>query len=299
MKKIFVVIITLALLAGCDETKPNVFPQDVAEKLEGVDTTYTISASEIPEADFRGVLIEDLTGVQCVACPNAAAAAAIIDSSATTNEVVVLGLYPTDPRVLTSPYPGYPDLRTEIAQDVAENIYDFGNQLPGGGINRVLFDGESRLNITYTTWGNRSNSFSGEKSIVNIQAETEQSLDNDSTINLSAKFSFTEDAENTPKILLFLLEDDIKHPQKSQAGKIDDYKHKHVVRRAYTPYNGSELLTGTEITEANAGVVVERGWKLTIPSFVDKDNASVAIVVAYSTDETREVIQCTELKLKL
>lgn len=298
MKKILLILCAGLFVYGCEETKPNVFPNTGAQTLEGVDTTYRIEEADVPDADFRGILVEDLTGVRCVACPNAAEAAAVIKENSTTNEVVILGLYPTDPKVLTSPYSEYPDLRTEIAQDVAENIFDFANLLPGGGVNRVMFNGESRLNITYTTWANRANSFTGEKSIVNIAATAEESTENDTTINLSATFNFTGDAESNPRITLFLLEDDIKHPQKTQDGKEDDYKHKHVVRKSYTPYNGSDLLTGDEITEASRGTVVERGWKLSIPSYVNLDNASIAILVSYSTDETREVIQCTELKLR-
>ena len=132
MKNVLIVVGLVFLLCSCDETKPNIFPDTGAEELAGVDTTYILPASEIPEADYRGVLIEDLTGVKCVACPNASAEAAAIMEDETLNEIVVLGLYPIDPPVLTFPYPNYPDLRTDIAQDIATSVYDYANQVPGG-----------------------------------------------------------------------------------------------------------------------------------------------------------------------
>ena len=39
------------------------------------DTCYQLDAVDMPAPEHRGVLIEDLTGVRCVACPNAAKAA--------------------------------------------------------------------------------------------------------------------------------------------------------------------------------------------------------------------------------
>lgn len=293
MKKIVVIILIAASWSACKESIPPIVFGD-SETLTLKDTCYQLTESEIPEAQYRGVLIEDITGVRCVNCPNAALTAASIKESATTNPVVILGLYPTGFRSFTFPYPDYEDLRTEIAQNVAANIFQFGS-LPAGGVNRKIFDGETKRDIPFSTWANRTNTFSGEKSIVNVEVSIQEI--NDSTFNINGDFVFMEAAEAQPFVTIMLLEDNIKHPQDGLDGLDKEYKHKHVVRAAYTPYNGTPLLT-CDISETSRGLRVEKGWQITVPEGVVVDESSIALFLNYNDNENKEVIQCTEVKLK-
>lgn len=293
MKKIFLIILVGTVWTACKESiPPIVFGESQTLTLK--DTAYVLPSTDIPDAQFRGVLIEDLTGVRCVVCPKAAAAAAEIKENATTNEVVILGLYPTGFNALTYPIDEYPDLRTDVAQNIGANIYQFSS-LPAGGINRMVFDGETKRDIAFNTWSNRVSTFAGEKTIVNVDLDLDQV--NDSTLNLNGNFVFMEATESTPFITIMLLEDNIKHPQYYSGGTDKEYKHKHVVRKAYTPYNGTPLLSG-DIEETSKGLKVEKGWQLIIPSNVILDNASIAVILNYNDNENREVINCKEVKLK-
>ena len=293
MKKLIAILAVVAVWSACKESVPPiVFGDDETVTLR--DTAYIVASADIPEAQFRGVLIEDITGVKCIACPNAAAAAAEIKDNATTNEVVILGLYPTGFRALTFPFPDYIDPRTEVAQNIGANIYQFAS-LPAGGINRKIFDGETQRDISFNTWVNRSNSFAGEKSDVNIDVTVDQV--NDSTFNVNGDFVFTTATDSDPFVTLILLEDNIKHPQYYSGGTDKEYNHKHVVRKAYTPYNGTPLLNG-EISETSRGLRVEKGWQIIVPNGVVVDEASIAVFINYNDDENREVAQCTEVKLK-
>ncbi|MDB4106952.1 Omp28-related outer membrane protein [Bacteroidia bacterium] len=292
MNKLIWCLVALALVGGCKESDP---PIDFGGKSALVlkDTVYT--TSDIPAADFRGVLVEDLTGVRCVACPNAADVAADVKANETTNPVVIIGYYPQAPRSLTEPFPEYLDMRTEVAQLVGTNIYNFSNILPAGGVNRRLFDGEQTLNAGFAKWVNQAKVFDGEKSIVNMELEKEQV--NDSTINVAAKFTFVSDADYTPFVTVLVTEDGIKHPQYYSGGTDKEYKHKHVVRLALTSYNGNPLITGSAF-EAVKGTVVEKGWQITITNGINIDEANIAVLVNYNDANNKEVIQCQELKLK-
>jgi hypothetical protein len=293
MKKLIAILAVIAVWSACKESIPPIFfGEDETVTLR--DTAYILASAEIPEAQFRGVLVEDITGVKCVNCPDAAAAAAEINASATTNEVVILGLYPTGFRALTFPFPDYIDPRTEVAQNIGANIYQFSS-LPAGGVNRKIFEGESKRDISFNTWVNRSNSFAGEKSDVNIDITVDQV--NDSTFNINGDFVFTAATDSDPFVTLILLEDNIKHPQYYSGGTDKEYKHKHVVRRAYTPYNGTPLLND-EINETSRGLRVEKGWQIIVPNGVVVEEASIVVFINYNNNENREVAQCTEVKLK-
>ncbi len=290
MKKNGIILALAVLWMGCEESTPVI----LFNTLELQDTAFVLSQSEIPEAEYRGILVEDVTGVRCVACPNAAEVASQIKKNATTNPVVVFGLYPTGLRALTEPFKDFEDLRTEVSQSIGDNIYQF-TSLPAGGVNRKIFDGETKRNIPFSTWASRANSFNGEKSVANLNVKIDQ-VDSDTFIvNTDIVFTKMPDAE--PFVSVFLLENNIIHPQDFIPNTIPDYSHQHVVRKAYTPYNGIPLIKDQNTT-MRVGLKVLRGWKIVIPDGVDINEASIAVFLNYNDNENREVFQCTEESLK-
>ncbi|MDC0580369.1 Omp28-related outer membrane protein [Bacteroidia bacterium] len=296
MNKVLLMWSVLVFFFACKESTPPInFNED--ESLVLKDTCYLLNINEIPAPAFRGILIEDLTGVRCVACPNAALAAAEIKNNATTNNVVVLGLYSQNPKSLTFPFGGYEDLRTETAQQIGTNIFNFSNVLPAGGVNRTLFDGETTINIPFEKWLSKANRLNGEKAVVNIDLIKEKK--DETTYTVQAKFTFTNTPIAEPFYSVFLLEDNLNHPQYNSNGTDSSYVHQHVLRSAYTPYNGSPLLSNNSNCQTvERGTVIEKGWELVIPENVNTQNASIVILVNYNDGNNKEVIQCQELKLK-
>ena len=96
---------------------------------------------------------------------------------------------------------------------------------------------------------------------------------------------------------IFLIEYNIKYPQYFVDSTSYSYKHKHVLREAYTPYNGLPLLTNG-FTSAERGVAIDQEWNLVIPKYVVQENASIVIMINYNDGANQEVIQCREIKLK-
>jgi hypothetical protein len=293
MKKYIAVAVLIIGGVSCKEALP---PIDFSEPVRVlIDSAYTVENASSIKVTKRGILIEDLTGVRCVACPNAAAAATSIKLNDEDDQVVILGLYTTAPPSFATPFENYQDLRTDAAQNIGSNIYAFSNLLPAGGVNRTpLTEGES-INISYPQWQSLANRFTDDSAIVNI--DVSHTFVNDSTVELIGNFEFREDANAEPFVAIFLLEDDIAHPQKYSGGINYDYIHKHVVRKAYTAYNGIPLF-GTETGLAIKGGGLKKGWELNIPDYVDAAKASIVLVVSYNDGENKQVIQCTEVKLK-
>lgn len=294
MKNILVFISLVLLASACKESNPPIDFGKPGTILLSQEYSQ-LATEDLPDEDYRGILIEDLTGVRCVACPNAAKAAKAIKDSEGNNPVVILGLYTTFPKSLTFPYDDFMDMTTETAQLIGTNIYNFSNQLPAGGVNRKVYNGESSENIPFSTWQNRAQSFEDEKAIVNLDLEQEQK--DDSTFIFTCKSTFTSDPDEKPFLTLFLIEDDITHPQKNTSGTDSAYIHGHVVRYEITPYNGSPLeFDGS--SSAQKGSEFEVVWQVQIPDNIDKSKASLVALVNYNADNNKEVIQCREVHLK-
>jgi hypothetical protein len=292
MKKLGLIVVAIFLIQACKESLP---PIDfTVPALRLIDSASVMSEDNIPEPQNRGILVEDLTGVRCVACPNAAEAAAAIKDN--DDDVVVLGLYTTDPLSLTSPVDeNAQDLRTEVAQLIGTNIFGFSNILPGGGVNRKPQSEGQPINIGYAQWQSAANAFVDKKAIVNLSIDKNEM--NDTTVDVFTTFEFTANPIAKPFVSVFLLENDILHPQKKLSGTDNEYIHEHVVRKAYTPYNGT-LLFGTSDIEVVRGSRIKWAWNIIIPSYVNREKASLVFVVNYNDGDNKEVIQCKEVKLK-
>ena len=294
MKKLGLALIVILCVQACKESLP---PIDFSAPLKVlIDSTYTLEEDSIPEADKRGILIEDLTGVRCVACPNAAEAAFAIKSNDKDSVVVVIGIYPTEPRSLTRPVDdAAQDLRTEVAQLIGTNIFKFSNILPGGGVNRTPQSEGDPINVGYAQWQSLANKFEGGRAIVNLDITKEEV--NDSTLDVFGVFEFTADAEANPFVSIFLLENAIPHPQKTLSGTDEGYIHEHILRKAYTPYNGTPLFNSAS-GDAVRGKGLKKGWEIVIPNYVNREKASLVFVINYNDGDNKQVIQCKEVKLK-
>ena len=293
MKKIGLALIVILCVQACKEALP---PIDFSPPLKVlIDSTYTLEEDSIPEAVKRGILIEDLTGVRCPACPNAAEAALAIKSNDKDSVVVVISIYPTEPRSLTRPVDdAAQDLRTEVAQLIGTNIFKFSNILPGGGVNRTPKSEGEPINIGYLQWQSLANKFEGGRAIVNLDITQEEV--NDSTLDVFGVFEFTADAEANPFVSIFLLENGIPHPQKTLSGTDEGYIHEHILRKAYTPYNGTPLFNSAG--DAVRGKGLKKGWEIIKPNYVNREKASLVFVINYNDGDNKQVIQCKEVKLK-
>ena len=289
-KLAFIGLVVFAM--GCKESNP---PIDFGKA--GVtllnDTSYMLNAADIPNPEYRSILVEDITGVRCPNCPQAAKIAKHIQDTMKLSDVYIVGLYPPNPPSLTLPFPGYEDLTSETSQLISANIFAFSS-LPAGGVSRKLYSGQTEINIPNSLWENSARTLDGTSSTVNLEITKLQI--NDSTFQIKSKSTFTEKPAHQVFITVLLLEDGILHPQYNTSGTDQNYIHKHVLREAFTPYNGSPLKIPGGL-EIDRGVVVEKGWEVVIPENVNIANASILVLLNYNDASNKEVLQCSEIKL--
>ena len=286
MKHIKFILSTLILtgLMACEEVPP---PIDYTVTEPFVTDTYVLSSITQPAQD-KGILIEDLTGVRCPNCVDAASKAKQLKAQ-NSDRVVVVGVYTLQPTNLTFPHTGDVDLRTEEATNLYTNIYG-SPPLPGGGVNRKIHNGQTSINHSFSQWASSVQSELSLKSQINLNA-TSSKL-NDSTLNLKADITFMEAMSGQVFISIMLLENDLEAVQSSPSGDIEDYVHEHVLRDMYTPYNGTPLFK-----DAEKGRYLEAEWTLQIPSHVNIANSSVVILINRNDAENKEVLQCLEVTL--
>ena len=288
MKKLLL-IICVATLASCYETPPAVdFSAPDLFLLEKKVTVLEVA--ERPDVVGKNVLIEDITGVRCKNCPDAAERAREI-KELYPDRVVVVGLYTGLFPTLTGSIEGDQSLSTQEASDIHSILYG-GVPLPGGGVNRKLYEGQSSINQIKTVWLGRTNAELDLDADVNLNGEL--TWVNDTTLDLAASMYFQNSIGSQVYFTIMLLEDGIVTKQVGSDGSIiEHYEHEHVLRKTYTPYQGSPL-----INEPSEGDEVDITWRMYLPNDVNYQKSSVVLFINLNDENNKEVLQCLELKMK-
>jgi hypothetical protein len=107
-------------MVACEETPPFIDYSRPIVLLN--DTTYLVTT--IPASEDKRVLVEDLSGVRCVNCPDANATAKAILAK-NPEKVVVLTLFPISLKIYTTPYEGEDTLANEDAENIMTQINRF------------------------------------------------------------------------------------------------------------------------------------------------------------------------------
>jgi len=300
MKKVLAapsfIIIILIFIFGCKEVPPFI---DYSIKGIGLrDTTYMNVT--VPPANNTVIFMEDLTGVRCNNCPKAALKIKEI-SVANPENVVAVAAYPWALKTLMDPYPGSEVLNTNEADDIFKNIYLSPSGIPGGGVNRKVFNGTS-INTSISQWSGNADIIKVQESPVVIARELLKYDSISKKARIRVKVVFTKNYTEALNISVFLIESKILSKQllPDLAGTIDDkYEHNHVLRKAVTSYNGIPLkidaaTTGNYLSgrtfEKDFEVILNERWKW--------NNCGFVILVNRFDDNSKEVLQASELNLK-
>lgn len=273
------IVATAAVFSSCEEEPP---PGLGRKNTAFLDTTFV--TSNVPAEQIKNVLIEDLTGVNCVNCPKAAdTGKALIDIY--QGRVKLAGLYLTTPFTLTNPFPGEEDLRTPEAEDIANAIY-VPASLPSGYIDRAEFS--SSRNVDYTVWATEVKKRLELSTPVNISVDAQYS-DADSNITINMSLTYTKDmTAANHSYTIMILEDSIIAAQKVPLkGKVKDYVHYHVLRTTYTPSVGATITENKEI-----GRVIQKSFKGKI-SGTWRPYKCTAMVLVQDAD-TKEILHVEE-----
>jgi hypothetical protein len=289
LQPVFVLAIALFLM-GCREDNPGITFRDPVVALR--DTTYI--TGNIPSASAKKILLEDITGVRCVNCPQAAEMAAKMKDKF-GKQLVLMALYLRQLPQFTSAWAGHTDLRSDIASEIV-NAVGVPTGLPNGYVDRHRFGNSAALD--FNEWESRIENRKGESPIL-LKLRYENGPGD--SIIFKTSITYTQNlSDKQHKLALYITENDIpskqssingsriwngKNYQEVTTGYIDDFRHQHVLRGAVTQSLGDLLEASLE-----RGRVFEKDFIYPWPDKWVRSNAYlVAVVIDVSTESVVDV----------
>lgn len=277
------------------------------------DTTYIVSP--VPNAQLKEVLIEDISGVGCVNCPEAAQIARGI-VAANPGRVNVMTNYPDLPfGILVKPinhdeYQSKYDFRTEAGKDICNFVTVPGN-LPAGYINRKKIAGD--WSVPKDNWSGEVNAELGVTTPVNIEL-SQHYTPADKKLTVEVTLTYTAARTDSNYISIMLLQDstiDVQETREQSSGNtIYDsvYVHQHALMDMLTSHNGDLLNNSSQKTLVAGRVIKIRyekildtrtntipGGTLPPPQWSPKHMKVLAIVTEGPT--TKYVLQSKEIEV--
>ena len=283
------------LFTACSEQNPP--GVDLGGLIKAVDSSYT---APIEARQDKVVLVEELTGVQCVNCVEAANIVKTI-SNDNPGRILTVASHPFGGASLTKPITGKSkfDFRLDEVDEIMTILGGYPN-LPAASIDRG-FDGGDYYNTAKGTWINDITAQLNVYTPVNIHLTSTYNKDRNSC-ELVVKTAFTENYSEELYLTVYIIENEIKDYQSvpetiDPSGYQADYKHMHVFRDCITSVSGSSL----NFADKKAGTVLQK--ILSFNPVIDGNNAwnldnckVLALVHKSGTDKT--VLQTREIDLK-
>ncbi len=274
MKKIFYfLILALLFTSACKENMPEI---------------ACLSCDDVgpqpPEPQDRIVVIEEFTGVRCVNCP--AGSAEIQNLLSVYGERLIAisihaGFYANP----------YPESQYDFSTSEGDNLEGFlGIPIgyPTGVIDRKLFSGESDLQLEGTSsWGGYiAQELDND---VKLTLEIENQWDsNTRKLTVDVVGGAIEAINENIRLTIMVLESGIKDTQLTPSGKVNDYVHKHVLRKTLTAYDGDVVASSI-----NAGDFINEQYSFTLPADWVEDNCTVVAFFQNGTSD-KEILQADE-----
>jgi len=259
-------VFTILVIFSCEEIK-----EPLKEKTEST------CGDESLGTPIKKILIEDFTGHKCPNCPDAANILEEIIDEYCDHIVPItvhIGLFAAPDAEFTADY------RTETGTEIGES-YGISNLLPLGLVDRTEY--ELNLSLGRENWKSAVDLLYDLQARANIILETEYNeTDNKVTVHTSTEFLAAID--HPISLGLYLTEDSIISPQKTDTGTIENYVHRHMLRKGINGAFGEEILGSAQF-----GQSFEKTFTFDVdPEWViDK----CEIVAFISNTETKEIIQ--------
>lgn len=275
-KTIFLISLISIAFYSCDKVD-NPIPNNFVGT-EGIIWDDSLFIESSPT--MRKIIIEEFTGQLCTFCPDGAREIERLDSIY-TNQFIPISIHASP---FADPNNGAPnDFRTEAGNDFYITTGSPG--LPGGIVSRLNNASTSAI----SQWEIDINSIKNDAPKVSIGLST---LYDDSTRTLKTIVNtewLTTEVGNF-NIQIYLLEDSIVAYQLDNGDHIQNYMHRHMLRKGI---NGS---WGTPIPSSNVGDVDTQDFAIELDSGWDKDHC-IVVVHVYKVAPDYEIIQAEELHI--
>jgi hypothetical protein len=297
-----------SILWGCKEEPPYI---NYDEPKTTIDTTWV--KPSVSDAQVKQVLLEDVTGVKCVNCPDAAKIAHDL-SIANPDKINIVSMHPNIAALnfFCAPIkePGHTskyDFRTQAAADICTNIIGVPNTLPKGGINRRKFSDQTDILMDRTNWTAKANDELAVPTPVNINLALVTEINGNAVaaneIWIDVTIEYTAAVSDTNYLTIVLLEDSIIDVQEytdySQpvpvAGYNNNYVHMHVMRDAMTASTG-DLINKKDAPLVPGRVFLKR-YKYTVTNSLWKRKQMHAVAYVHKNSAEKNVIQSNHVSL--
>jgi hypothetical protein len=248
MKQIFFAVFAgIVLFASCKEKDP-ILVINKGGSSAG-DTIYTLTT--VPPAQPHNVLVELFSGQSCSNCYKGADALAAMITQSGIGRINAIDYYAGSNGPQTVPPPGVTlDLRSPVADLVAQNIYGGVAGMPTGGVDRVTYSGG--LLQGYNSWAADAAPALNMVDSVNLSVTT--SFDaGTGTATVVTDITYLQTMLTQQKLSIFLVEDSIYGIQEMSTDYDSSYLYLNVCRNALTQYNGDIILADS--TQKHAGLV--------------------------------------------
>ncbi|MES2618584.1 MAG: Omp28-related outer membrane protein [Bacteroidota bacterium] len=285
MKNALYLLFSLTLLfSACEETPPAI---DFSEPIIPLkDSTYVAASVAVPQ--HKAVLIEDITGVRCINCPDAAKKAEDIVALKTEDSVVVMAIYPIQiMNNFTFPYPNVPQLASTISKEIVEAI-GIPQGLPNGYVDRKTYVGSSPV-VAYNEWINYVNARLKLKTPVNINL-SKKITGRKIMVEMRLDYNTQASSGMNHKFAIYLTESNIISNQLDGSGINPNYVHNHALRYSFVQPLGSLLSASSD-----AGRAYIKQYEYEIPT--DYNIANCHLVCVVLDNATNEVINVRSLHL--
>ncbi len=308
------ILIVFAIFAfsTCKEEPPYI-NYEVSQTI--LDTSYIVSV--IPTPQPKEILIEDVSGVGCVNCPQAAQIARDI-IAANSGRVNTVTEYPnlTSLGILVKPVDQNPfqsrlDLRSDVAKDIA-NYVTVPASLPSGFINRKKYSGNLDWSQPKENWSGDVNSELLIATPLNI--DLLQTYDpSTKKLSVTLTVTYTQAVSGLHYLSVMLLQDSIIDSQETRDANNNTifdsvYTHQHVLMDMLTSHTGDLLNVDSTKTPLIAGRVFKKRFEkildartnspsaLPQPQWAPKHMKVLAFVS--QDDKSKYILQSKEIEIQ-
>lgn len=271
MKKILCLLIPLCLfffMISCTEIGP---PIQLQPEVRLLDTSYV--DLNLPPADYKKVLIEEFTGVNCSNCPKGHQTMHDIEQSF-GDSVIAVAIQNDNP--LAKPFDDYPDWRIEEGIQISQALGG-SFAIPCASVDRVKYPGQNQV-VLYSrnAWKTYTDQELHRSSPCNIELSVNYDPSPRKAI-IHVKIHFLSDVDSSNNLSIMVLEDSLVAPQRLPDNSVDsNYIHRHTLRDMITPAMGSTTAPSTE-----KGRVVIRDYEYRVPDDFSEDKVIIVAFVHY------------------
>jgi hypothetical protein len=301
MKKTFLYTASALLLfaASCKEHGVPISMEDAAP---AEDTTY-VGPVEAPQS--KRILIEELSGVTCVNCPQGAEKLHELDAA----NPGLLSIVTIHTGVFTDPITGKSKQSFQTDDGITLRQLVWGEQ---GGKPTAAFDRLPIGNMTnkyfvdgYSDWGSKINQAKTMHPTSPIKlAVTSKYNESKGQYDIEVTIKYTEAVTAQNALHIFLTENKIIDVQELSASNYDmEYEFNHVFRKAITPAaTGKIFLADKETKVAGTVYIYRTALKIDTSDPKQKfwthpENMKVTAFVSNIANDDKRVIQVQETKL--